>query len=414
VPIATIRADPLGFLERLTAEYGDVVRHETEGGPVVTLNRPEYARHVLRHRERIYAKSGTPDDAMLTPLLGRGLLTSEGEVWKRQRTITQPAFDRRRVEGLGDLIVEEALALLERWREAEQPVRLDHDLSSFTLAVVSRAILGSDVSGIGRRFGEAVDTVNRFMGHYDPLEPGAEGAAARAAFGNALRYLDGLVSLLVQGRRAAGEVEDDLLGTLLASGFDEREIRDQVLTMLMAGHETTAKALSWTTFLLDSHPEVAAALDAELDGIPTVAELAHKPLLLQVIQESLRLYPPVWLLSRTATVDDEVGGFAIPAGTLVCVSPYLLHRSPALWDEPLRFDPSRFAGPPPDEFAYLPFSGGPRRCIGERLALLEAQLALAALRTKARIRLLPEHPVEPEALVTLRPRHGLLATVELA
>jgi cytochrome P450 len=415
VPIATIRADPLGFLERLVAEYGDVVRHETEGGPVVTLSRPEHARHVLRHRERIYAKSGTPDDAMLTPLLGRGLLTSEGEVWKRQRRVTQPQFDRRRVEGLGELIVEEALALLDRWRDAEQPVRLDHDLSSFTLAVVSRAILGSDVSGIGRRFGEAVDTVNRFMGHYDPLEPGAEGAAARAAFGNALRYLDGLVSLLVQGRRAAGDEEDDLLGTLLASGFDEREIRDQVLTMLMAGHETTAKALAWTTFLLDRHPEVAAALDAQLDGrVPAIDELPRVPLLLQVVQESLRLYPPVWLISRTATVDDELDGFAIPAGTLVCVSPYLLHRSPALWDEPLRFDPSRFERPPAHEFAYLPFSGGPRRCIGERLALLEAQLALAVLRTKARVRLVPGHPVEPEALVTLRPKHGLLATVELA
>jgi cytochrome P450 len=415
VPIATIRADPLGFLERLTAEYGDVVRHETEDGPVVTLNRPEHARHVLRHRERIYAKSGTPDDAMLTPLLGRGLLTSEGEVWKRQRRITQPAFDRRRVEGLGELIVEEALALLERWRGAEQPVRLDHDLSSFTLAVVSRAILGSDVSGIGRRFGEAVDTVNRFMGHYDPLEPGAEGAAARAAFGNALRYLDGLVALLVQGRRAAGEEEDDLLGTLLASGFDEREIRDQVLTMLMAGHETTAKALAWTTYLLDAHPRIAAELDAQLAGrVPGVDELARVPLLLRVVQESLRLYPPVWLISRTATVDDEIDGFAIPAGTLVCVSPYLLHRHPALWEEPLRFDPGRFERPPAHEFAYLPFSGGPRRCIGERLALLEAQLALAVLRTRARVRLVPGHPVEPEALVTLRPRHGLLATVEPA
>jgi cytochrome P450 len=420
VPIAVIRADPLGFLRDLTGRYGDVVRHETENGPVVTLNRAELARHVLRNRERNYAKSGTPDDLMLTPLLGRGLLTSEGEVWKRQRRITQPAFDRNRVERLGDLIIEEALALIGRWApaiESGEAVRLDHDLSSFTLAVVSRAILGSDVSGIGRRFGEAVDTVNRFMGHYDPLEPGAEGAAARAAFGNALRYLDGLVGLLVEGRRASGEEGDDLLGRLLASGFDAREIRDQVLTMLMAGHETTAKALSWTTVLLDRHPEETAALDTQLEEVlggrlPTVADLPALPLLLHTIQESLRLYPPVWLISRKALADDEIGGFAVSAGTLVCVSPYLLHRHPAYWVEPERFDPGRFASPPAEEFAYMPFSGGPRRCIGERLALLEAQLALAVLRQRVRIRLVPDHPVEPEALVTLRPRHGLLATID--
>ncbi len=408
VPIARIRADPLSFLRDLTARYGDVVRHVTESGPVVTVNRAELARHVLANRERNYIKRGTPDDAMLTPLLGRGLLTSEGETWKRQRRITQPSFERRRVENLGELIREETLALIERWRPAidsGEPVRLDHDLSSLTLAVVSRAILGSDVSGIGRRFGEAVDTVNRFMGHYDPLLPGDEGSEARASFTGALRFLDGLVALLVAGRRASGEQADDLLGALLAAGFGEREIRDQVLTMLMAGHETTAKALCWTTYLLDQHPEVAERLDAELEH----EELP--PFGIRVVQEALRLYPPVWLISRTARADDTLGGYHVAAGTLVCVSPYLLHRHPEYWPEPDRFDPDRFAQGDRPEFAYLPFSGGPRRCIGERLALFEAQTVLATLRRRVAIRLLASHPVEPEALVTLRPRHGLLATV---
>jgi enediyne biosynthesis protein E7 len=422
IPIAEIRRDPLSFLRRLTAEYGDVTRHETEDGPVVTVNRADLARHVLRGRDRNYVKSGTPDDAMLTPLLGRGLLTSEGETWKRQRRITQPAFDRTRVEGLGALIVDEAVAQVERWRpaiESGAPVRLDHDLSSLTLAVVSRAILGSDVSGIGRGFGEAVDTVNRFMGHYDPLLPGSEGAEARAAFGKALGFLDGLVGLLVSGRRASGERGDDLLGRLLEVGFGEREIRDQVLTMLMAGHETTAKALGWTTYLLDRNPEIAGRLDADLarvigDRDPTAADLARLPLLANVVSESLRLYPPVWLISRKALADDVLGDYAVPAGSLVCVSPYLLHRHPAYWDEPERFDPGRFdearsAGRP--EFAYIPFSGGPRRCIGERLALFEAQLVLATLRLRTAVQLVPEHPVEPEALVTLRPRDGLLARI---
>jgi enediyne biosynthesis protein E7 len=422
VTIAEIRADPLGFLRELTERYGDIVRHETEEQVVITLNRAEFAHHVLRNRDRNYAKRGTPDDAMLTPLLGRGLLTSEGEVWKKQRRITQPAFEKRRIDGFGELIVEETLALVERWRErAGQVVRLDHELSSLTLAVVARAILGSEMTGIGGRFGEAIDTVNRFMGHYDPMLPGAEGARARAEFGNALNFLDGLVALLVQARRAGGEDGDDLLSALLTGGFDDREIRDQVLTMLMAGHETTAKTLSWTSFLLDGHPEVAARLDAELDSVLDGREiqaddLARLPLLAGVINEALRLYPPVWLISRTAIVDDEIGGYAVPAGALVCISPYLLHRHPDYWDEPETFDPDRFAGEPLEgrpEFAFMPFSGGPRRCIGERFALFEAQLALATIRQKVEIRLVADHPVEPEALVTLRPRHGLLATVAL-
>jgi len=409
VDLAEIRADPLGFLRALTDRYGDVVRHETDGRVVITLNRPEHARHVLRHRDRIYAKRGTPDDEMLTPLLGRGLLTSDGETWKRQRRITQPSFEKRRIDALGDLIVEETDALVDRWlASAGETVRLDHDLSSLTLAVVARAILGSDVTGMGARFGEAIDTVNRFMGHYDPLLPGAEGERARAEFGNALRFLDSLVALLVQGRRASGEEPDDLLSALLAGGFGDREIRDQVLTMLMAGHETTAKALSWTSYLLDRHPGVADRLDAELARDP------ETPFTLQVVQEAMRLYPPVWLISRMATADDALGGHEVPEGALVCISPYLLHRHRDFWDEPEAFDPDRFADGRADgrpEFAYMPFSGGPRRCIGERFALLEARLALARIRRRVRIRLDPGHPVEPEALVTLRPKHGLLATV---
>lgn len=407
VSIGEIRQDPLGFLQRLTAEYGDVVRHRTEDAVVITLNRAEHARHVLRNRDRNYVKRGTPDDAMLTPLLGRGLLTSEGDAWKRQRRVTQPYFERRRIESLGALITEETDALVERWRDAEQPVRVDHDLSSLTLAVVSRAILGSELSGIGPRFGQAIDTVNRFMGHYDPMLPGAEGERARIEFGNAIRFLDGLVDLLVQGRRASGEEADDLLGALLAAGFDGREIRDQVITMLMAGHETTAKALTWTTYLLDRNPDVAARLDAAL------ARDDDPPLLGHVVAEAMRLYPPVWLVSRTAAADDEIDGYHVPAGALVCISPYLLHRHPAYWDEPEAFRPERFERDDRPEFAFMPFSGGPRRCIGERLALFEARVVLARLRRRVDVELVEGHPVEPEALVTLRPRHGLLATVSV-
>jgi cytochrome P450 len=424
VPVAEIRRDPIAFLRASTERYGDVVRHTTpEGDEVVTVNRAELARQVLRERHRIYVKAGTPDDQMLTPLLGKGLLTSEGDVWREQRRVAQPAFDRARVATLDGVIVAETEALLERWAAALADgavVRLDHDLSSLTLAVVARAILGAGMTGTGRRFGQAVDTVNRFMGHYDPMEDSEAGARARAAFGGAVGFLDGLVRLLVQGRRAEGGEHDDLLDRLLAGGFDDRSLRDQVITMLMAGHETTAKSLTWTTYLLARHPEVAERLDRELAEVlggraPTADDVPALPLTGNVVREAIRLFPPVWLLSRRAAQDDELGGFHVAAGTLVCVSPYLLHRHPDYWEAPDAFDPNRFADADAEarrpDFAYIPFSGGPRRCIGETLALLEAQLVLATLRQRIDVRLVPEHPVEPEALVTLRPRDGLLATL---
>lgn len=431
VPLADIRGDPLGFLSRLVAEYGDFTRHLTDADEVITVSRPELARRVLV--DRSFRKTGTPDDTMLSPVLGRGLLTSEGETWKRQRRIAQPAFERRRVEGMAHVIVQETESLLARWAQAPSatPVRIDHDLSSLTLAIVARAILGSEASGLGPGFGKAVETLNRFMGHYDPMAPGAEGARARAEFAAALQMLDGLVNMLVAGRSADPQQRDDLMGRLLTEGFRGREIRDQVLTMLMAGHETTAKALGWSLVLLDAHPSVGARLDAELkaldgsaDGWPcepagrrvgggalNLDHLRALPSALQVVQEALRLFPPVWLVSRRATEERELDGFRIPAGALVCVSPYILHRDPNSWPEPERFLPERFApgAPPPPEGAYMPFSDGPRQCIGERFALLEAQIVLATIRRSVRIELVPAGIPEPEALVTLRPRDGLTA-----
>lgn len=417
VAVEDIRRDPLAFLADLLERHGDVTRHCTERYEVITFNRPELARQVLR--DRAFRKAGTPDDEMLTPLLGRGLLTSEGDVWKHQRRTTQPAFERGRVAGMIDVIVDETAALLARWKDrpAGGPTRIDHDLSSLTLAIVARAVLGSDVSGLGPRFGQSVETVNRFMGHYDPHATGEEQARDRAQFTAALRFLDGLVAILVAGRRADEVAHDDLLGRLLAGGFSGREIRDQVLTMLMAGHETTAKALGWSLILLARAPDVAARLDAEVaalgDRAVTTADLPALPTFRHVVQEALRLYPPVWLISRVAAREREVGGYRVPAGALVCVSPWFLHRHADHWDRPDEFVPARFAVVEPSwpDGAYLPFSDGPRRCIGERLALLEAQVVLAMLWRAVRVTLAAGAPAVPEALVTLRPRDGLTATV---
>src|SRR4051794_8080892 len=423
VPLATIREDPLGFLERTIREHGDLTLHRTEDWAVYLVNRPDLVRRVLRELRGSLSKLGTPDDMMLSPLLGRGLLTSEGEQWKRQRRLAQPAFTPRAVAGFDGDMTRAAQDLLTRWEPAiatGQPVRLDHDLTGLALTVVARALLGADMSGVGGRFGEAVDTVNRIMGHYEPLADTPDGRRARVEFGRAIAFLDRITRLLVEGRRVSGVKVDDLLGRLLDAGFDDGELRDQVLTMIMAGHETTAKALTWTIYLLERHPEAGARLSAELRDvlkgrIPTVADLEHLPYCRQVIMEAMRLYPPVWLISRQVTGDLELDGHVIPAGSLVCVSPYTLHRHPDHWDDPETFRPERFApGAQWHPFAYLPFSEGPRKCIGHAFAFNEAQLVLATLWARVRFRLLQGHPVEAEALVTLRPRHGMLMTLEPA
>ncbi len=429
INLMDVRRDPLAFLTRMRADYGDVTSHVIDER-VYLVNRPDLAHRVLAANRRNYVKAGTPDDMMLTPLLGKGLLTSEGEVWVRQRRISQPPFARERVQGFDGLVTSATNELLDRWTSAlasGEPLRLDHQLSGLTLAIVARAIFGSDLTGIDEHFGEAVDVLNRFMGHYDPLQDSAAGQESRAAFSKAVGFLNGLVRLLIQARRLEGtEGRDDLLSRLI-EGLDggsggpgaERELRDQVVTMLMAGHETTAKALTWTTVLLAEHPAVAEQLDGELDAVleervARAEDLDQLPICRQVVQEALRLYPPVWLLSRRAVSDDKLGEFDVPANTLVCVSPYVLHRDERFWEHPQTFDPDRFseersAGRP--DYAYLPFSGGPRHCIGRHFAMLEAQLVLATMRRRVRLALVEDHPIEPEALVTLRPRYGVLATV---
>jgi cytochrome P450 len=432
VAMADIRADPLGFLADLAARYGPISQHRTEQDTVVMVSDPDVAARVLRAGEDRYTKEGTPDDAMLTPLLGEGLLTSHGDAWRRQRQTTVPMFRRRRVEAFGPIMVQQATALADQWLAvpARQPVRVDHDLSALTLTVVANALVGGDLSGIGPGFGAAVDAVNNFMSHGDPREtPRTETVVAHeAAYPRARRILDGIVWTLVEARMALGDVGDgprDLLSALLAARDPEtgrplrrQEVQEQVMTMLMAGHETTAKALTWSLYLLDQHPEVAGQARQEVAAVlagrpPTVADLPALPWCRAILEEAMRLFPPVWVISRRAVVDDTLAGYAVPAAALVCVSPWVLHRARARWPRPDAFDPSRFVEG--DVAArrtcgYLPFGLGPRRCIGRGFAMVEAQLVLATLLQRVEMRIVPEHRVEPQALVTLRPAYGMLMT----
>lgn len=430
--LAGIRADPLTFLEDLARDHGDLCSHRTRGQTVWFANSPELARHILKDNYANYTKAGTPDDFMLTPLLGKGLLTSNGAQWERQRRLCAPSFRRVAVESFDGLMVEAAADLADSWGEASDrgdAVRVDHDFTALTLRVVASALLGSELTAAGRSFGQAVDDINRFIGHFDGTPPGDEDFRNRLrAYSGAKGFLDRVVGTMIGARRLTGAHghSEDLLDAMLGArdehgdALNDQELHDQVLTMVMAGHETTAKALSWTLHLLDRNPEHAERVRAEIDRVvgrrlPTAADLPALVHTRQCLDEAIRLFPPVWLISRLAVDDDVLGGYRIPAGTLVCVSPWTLHRHPEHWESPEEYRPERFAPEQQHRRAghlYLPFGGGPRVCIGQAFAMTEAMLVLTVVMQRLVLTQAPGTTVVPEALVTLRPRDGLLMQVE--
>ena len=421
VDLERMRQAPLDFVTELAGTFGDVTRHLTDGSTVYMVNRPDLARYVLKENGANYSKEHTPDDYMLRPLLGNGLLTSDGEVWARQRRQCAPAFRLSQVKTFDGIITEAANGLLDRWRpaiESGAPLAVDHHLTALTLTIITRAILGADIDGIGEGFGRAVDAVNSCIGHYVPPDDPdpADTALRREGFNRARIFLSTVTRALVAAHRAADP--DPGNGTLLDAMLEgepagsDVELRDQVLTLIMAGHETTAKALTWTLYLLDRHPGEAALVRAEVDQvlggrIPTAADQVLLPRCKWAIQEAMRLYPPVWLISRRARAADVIAGYDVEPGTLVCISQWLLHRDPRYWSSPREFRPERFAQPIQPSHLYLPFGGGDRTCIGQHFAMVEATLVLATLIQSVRLELVDGFPVEPEALVTLRPRHGM-------
>jgi cytochrome P450 len=425
--------DPLRFYSTLRAEYGDVVGAKL--GPLYACMAfgAEGVGHVLQERHAIYHKDNL-DYRLLRPLLGNGLVTSNGDLWLRQRRLMQPAFHHQRVAGFAPVMTSRTVAMLERWEVAathREPLDIAREMMRVTLEIVTSVLFGVDVSESAAVIRQALTTVNERVGDMfgkpwmmlpgmqDLPTPGS--LRARAA----KRRLDAVVQTIVAERRRSGAETGDLLSMLLrardetGTGMSDGQLRDEVMTMLLAGHETTSTALAWTFYLLARHPEEADKLREELRRIlagrvPTVSDLAQLPYTRMVVEESLRLYPPVWTLSRTPREDDVIGGFHIPAGALVIISPWVTHRHPALWEEPERFDPERFT---PSRtatrarFAYIPFAAGPRLCIGEAFAMQEAELVLATVAQRFRLDLVSSDTVEPAPLVTLRPRGGLPMTL---
>lgn len=409
--------ETLARLREYFARYGDVYRvfAPARGVYNYVINHPDDIKHVLLANHRNYTKGEGMDRVKI--LLGNGIMTSEGDFWRRQRRMMQPCFHRRIIDRFHGLIHEVNERFAARWAERAargEPIDVSEETSELTLEIVLRSIFGADLERLERQIGA------------NPFDVVAKEQNRDLKFAFRFRSLTKLVAQLIERRRREHEEPADFLGMLMAArdrdgvtAMSEKEMIDEVMTLIVAGHETTAAALTWTWYLIGQHPETARQLEAEADrtaggplGLAAAESLdfAH-----QVIQEAMRLYPPGWLFTRRTIEADEIGGYPLAPRTDVFISPYTLHRHPAFWSEPESFQPERFAGIDAKErhrFAYIPFSVGPRHCIGENMATFEMLVHVNRMARQFRLTPANDAPIEIEAQINLRPRSNLLMKVE--
>jgi len=422
--IRSIQKDAPGFLMDLSNRYGDVAYFAAGSLPVYITSHPDGIKHVLLDQSRHYTKDTIQYNALAT-ITGRGLLTSDGNFWLRQRRLIQPAFARPRLMALDHIVVPATQAMLKRWQEQETVVDADREMMRLTLEVVGKALFSIDLSReAGRLTGAVLTALDHiiYRARNIIVPPDFVPTPRNLRFKRALSTLDEKVYALISERRKAGQPGEDLLGMLLQARdeetgqpMNEQQVRDEVLTMLIAGHETVASALTWTWYLLSKHPAVWERLRSEVrrvlgNRLPCSADLPALEYTAQIFSEALRLYPPAWVITRRAADEDDLLGYHIPAGALIILSPYVVHRRADFWEDPLAFQPERFAPGQTGKhhrFAYIPFGGGPRLCIGSHFAAVEAQLIVAMISQQFRLELVPSVRVEVDALVTLRPRNGM-------
>jgi cytochrome P450 len=410
--------DPLAFYLNLTSQYGDLVCYRAAPEPGYLVNHPSYAKHILVDNNQNYTKE-TYINQMFKKAVGDGLLTSEGEEWHRQRRLMQAAFHQKHLATMDNAITEIVEQMLLHWQvaaEAGTPIYAAHEMAELTLKITTNVLFGVDLGGESRRIGEAVDLGAALLER--PNNP---------RFKSGIAFMAEIVNRIIAERRQSPTGSNDLLSLLLTAryvetgeGMDDQQIRNQVITLLLAGYETTASALTWTLYLLTQHPEVLAALQTEVREVlggrkPVTADLPRLEYTRMVFRETLRLYPPAWVMGRKVINDDQMGGFTIPADTILAISPYTLHRHPQFWEHPDSFDPMRFTkdnAARQNRFAFIPFGAGPRQCIGNNLAMLEAQLAIAMIAQRFNLRLVADHPIRPEAIFVLRPDRNMQVILE--
>lgn len=406
----------------ISREYGDVAYWRFWPYDIYLISHPDLIHEVLVTRARSFHKSPFYK-SILGKFMGNGLLVSDGEFWKRQRRLTQPAFHHKRIEAYATVMVDYTLAMLNRWQE-NTTYDIEHEMMSLTLAIVAKTLFDADISGAEDDVADALTVLQQVSteqgGALLPVPDWLPTPANRKRKA-AVAALDRIVMRFISERRISGQDTGDLLSMLLAateedgSGMTDKQVRDEAVTLFLAGHETTANALNWTWYLLAQHPAVEAALHAELDAVlsgrpPTFADLPALPYTHQIIKEAMRLYPPAWQFGRQAIEDVQIGDWHVPSGTLVFITPFVVHRDARWFPEPDAFKPERWT--PEFEqalprYAYIPFGGGPRICIGNSFAMMEAPLLLATIAQRYRLTLEPGQTIEPEALITLRPRYGI-------
>jgi cytochrome P450 len=427
------RKDPANYLLKVAREYGDLAYMRLGPQHAFVVSQPDAIRDILITHQGNFTKSRMLERAKV--LLGDGLLTSEAELHTRQRRLVQPAFHRDRLLRYAADMVACAERTRDVWgtaTELDMHIELDiHvEMTRLTLAIVGRTLFSADVSSDADEIGSAMTQIfelfdTLLLPFSDWIQKLPIPPVRR--FEKARDRLDKIVYGLIAERRRSGKDEGDLLSMLLLAQDEsdnaqmtDKQVRDEALTLLIAGHETTANALTWTWYLLSQNPEVEARMHAEIDSVldgkpPNFDDVSRLPYTSGVFAESLRLYPPAWAIGRRARENYSIDGYAIPAKSILLMSPWVVHRDPRWWPEPERFDPDRWH---PDEvakrpkFAYFPFGGGARVCIGERFAWAEGVLVLATIAQRWKMRMVPGHPVETRAVITLRPKHGMKMTLE--
>jgi cytochrome P450 len=418
--------DPLVFFTGLAREYGDVVHYRMAGERVFLINDPQYIKDILVTQNRNFTKSRGLERTKR--ILGNGLLTSEGAFHLRQRRLMQPAFHRDRIAGYGRTMVDYADRMRRSWRDGAT-FDIAREMNRLTLSVVGKTLFDADVESQAAAVGEALTGVMetfwmQLLPFANLIERLPVPRLRRARMARA--RLDVIIYRMIADRRASGRDHGDLLSMLLTAQDEDdggvmtdRQVRDESMTIFLAGHETTANALTWTWYLLGENPDAARRLHDEVDRVlqgrlPSVDDLPRLPYVERVVTEAMRLYPPAWLIGRRAIAEYAFGPYVAPPRAILIMSPFIVQRDARYYRDPERFDPDRwtpeFKASLP-RFAYFPFGGGPRQCIGESFAWMELILIVSTLAQTWDLRLVPGHPVVPQPLITLRAKHGMRMTI---
>lgn len=424
------QADLLGFTSKNFTQYGGIWKIEAGKETQYMISDPDLIQEVtVKQADKFHKSADYIDlDRGLARFLGNGLLTNDGEFWKRQRKLVAPAFHTKRIEAYAQTMVDATQAMLDSWK-GKHTLDIDDEMMRGTLQIVVKTLFNVDISAEATRIGDAMTALQHMVGSNSVIEtflPLWIPTPQRIRSKKAVSDLDEIVYRLIGEWRKKGEDNGDLMSMLLlarddeGNGMSDKQVRDEAVTLFLAGHDTTANTLNWTWFMLAQNPDVEAKLHHEIDTVlegklPTLADLRRLPYAEMVIKESMRLFPPAYFFGRVAVDDVQLGNYTVAKGTGIGISAYAAHRDPRWWSEPERFQPERFAPENAEnirKYSYIPFGAGPRVCIGNSFAMMEAHLMLVMIAQRYQLRLSPGQVVKPDPLLTMKPKGGLQMLLE--